>query len=117
VILVCLGVWIYAGIVVPHLRPKLKPIAAKIEAAVPESEQLYAVDPDYEPFLFYVHRPILYVSQIADLPKSARYFLVRSENEPAAMQAGQSLSGAPRRVLSIQDYRQWRISLFVVAGK
>ena len=47
---------LYAVAVVPVLqrRAKVRPIAAQIDALVPESEPLYAVDPDYQPFLFYI---------------------------------------------------------------
>ncbi len=114
VVLMCVGVWIYAFGIVPRLRPKLKPIAAKIEAVIPRGERLYAVDPDYEPFLFYVHRPISYVSRVEDLPRDTHYFLVRPENEDRASRAGEWLSGPAQRVLSIRDYRQWRTSLFIV---
>src|SRR5947207_13119550 len=45
----CACLCIYAVAIVPRLqgRQKVKPIAAQIEAVVPESERLYAVAPDY----------------------------------------------------------------------
>ncbi len=56
--------------VVPALqrRAKVKPIAAQIDALVPSSEPLYAVDPDYQPFLFYMRSRLVYVSRVDDLP-------------------------------------------------
>jgi hypothetical protein len=75
---------------------------------------LYAVDPDFQPFLFYVRAPLRYVREINDLPKEARYFLVRPENEEAAELARQWLPAHPRRVLSVEDYRHWKTSLFSV---
>jgi 4-amino-4-deoxy-L-arabinose transferase-like glycosyltransferase len=112
----CACVCIYAVAIVPRLqaRQKVKTIAARIEAVVPGSERLYAVDPDYQPFLFYVRRPIVYVSRVADLPGNARYFLVQPNNEGAAETAQQWLPTSPRRVLSIQDYRDRRTFLFAV---
>jgi 4-amino-4-deoxy-L-arabinose transferase-like glycosyltransferase len=112
----CAAVCLYALAIVPRLqaRQKVKPIAARIESVVPESERLYAVDPDYQPFLFYVRRPIVYVSRVIDLPRDTSYFLVQPNNENAAETARQWLPVSPRRVLSIQDYRGRRVSVFAV---
>jgi hypothetical protein len=101
---------------VPRLqaRQKIKPIAVKIEAVIPGQERLYAVDPDYQPFLFYVRRPIVYVSRVADLPSNARYFLVQPANERDVETSRQWLPMYPRRVLSIQDYRGRRVSVFAI---
>ena len=112
----CVCLCIYALFIIPRLqsRQKLKPIAAQIEAAVPESERLFAVDPDYQPFLFYVHRSIVYASNVEELPADARYFLVQPENEHAAETARQWLPISPHRIASIKDYRGKMISLFAV---
>jgi 4-amino-4-deoxy-L-arabinose transferase-like glycosyltransferase len=112
----CAAVCIYAVAIVPRLqaRQKVKPIAARIEAVVPGSERLYAVDPDYQPFLFYVRRPIVYVSRVVDLPSDASYFLVQPDNESSAETARQWQPAFPRRVLSIQDYRGRRVSVFAI---
>ncbi len=74
---------LYAVAVVPALqgRAKVRPIAAQIDALVPESEPLYAVDPDYQPFLFYIRSRLIYVSRVDDLPLSARYVLIQPEKE------------------------------------
>jgi 4-amino-4-deoxy-L-arabinose transferase-like glycosyltransferase len=112
----CAALCLYAVAIVPRLqaRQKVKPIAARIEAVVPQSERLYAVDPDYQPFLFYVRRPIVYVSRVVDLPGDTSYFLVQPDNENAAVTARQWLPARPHRVLSIQDYRGRRVSVFAV---
>lgn len=109
----CVAIWIYAFAIIPRLHPRVRPIAAKIEKIVPESERLYAIDPNYQPFLFYVRRPIVYVSSARDLPGDARFFLVQSDEQDAALSA-RKWPRPPTRVLSIQDYRGWRVSLFVV---
>jgi 4-amino-4-deoxy-L-arabinose transferase-like glycosyltransferase len=116
VVATCAAVCVYAFAIVPRLqaRQKVKPIAARIEAVVPGSERLYAVDPDYQPFLFYVRRPIVYVSRVVDLPGDASYFLVQPDNESAAERARQWQPAFPRRVLSIQDYRGKRVSVFAI---
>ncbi len=102
---------IYSLAIIPVLqrREKIRPIAAQLAAAIPPNESLYAVDPDYQPFLFYLPRPIVYVSKVADLPRAARYLLVQPANEKAAEEshalgtatrgadpADQRLSGTPR---------------------
>lgn len=112
----CAAVCVYAVAIVPRLqaRQKVKTIAARIEAVVPESERLYAVDPDYQPFLFYVRRPIVYVSRVVDLPGDASYFLVQPDNESSAETARQWQPAFPLRVLSIQDYRGKRVSVFAI---
>ncbi len=112
----CAAVCVYALAIVPRLqaRQKVKTIAARIEAVVPGSERLYAVDPDYQPFLFYVRRPIVYVSRVVDLPGDTSYFLVQPDNESLAETARQWLPAFPRRVLSIQDYRGKRVSVFAI---
>ena len=112
----CVCVCIYAMAIAPRLqaRQKIKPIAVKIEAVIPGQERLYAVDPDYQPFLFYVRRPIVYVSRVADLPSNARYFLVQPANERDVETSRQWLPMYPRRVLSIQDYRGKRVSVFAI---
>ena len=71
--------------------------------------------PDYQPFLFYVRRPIVYVSRVVDLPGDAsHYFLVQPDNESSAETARQWQPASPRRVLSIQDYRGRRVSVFAI---
>jgi 4-amino-4-deoxy-L-arabinose transferase-like glycosyltransferase len=115
----CAAVCLYALAIVPRLqvRQKIKPIAARIEAVVPASERLYAVDPDYQPSLFYVRRPIVYVSRVIDLPGDTSYFLVQPDKENAAETARQWLPMVPRRILSIQDYRSRRISIFAIGKR
>ena len=103
---------------VPHLqqRQKVKNIAAQIDAVVPASEWIYAVNPDYQPFLFYVQRPLRYVGAIDQLPLNTRFFLVRPANEAAANNAPQ-FSPRPQPILRINDYRDWRTILFVVPAQ
>ncbi|MEP6956723.1 MAG: glycosyltransferase family 39 protein, partial [Chthoniobacterales bacterium] len=58
-LLACVGIAIYALALVPHLskRAKIRNIAAQINVTLPPGEPLYAIDPDYQPFLFYVRDP------------------------------------------------------------
>jgi hypothetical protein len=108
-VLLCL----YAIAAVPALqrRVKLKPIAAKIDGFVPKGETLYALDPDYQPFLFYVRSRLAYVSSLQEAPISARYLLVRSEREAELMQSGRWLPLRPRRIEEFTDYRNHTVVL------
>jgi len=111
-----LALLIYAFAVVPRLQQhqKVKLIAAKINAIVPESECLYAVDPDYQPFLFYVRSRVAYLSRIRDLPPQAHYFLVQPPNEHAAEISDQWRPLRARPVLHIEDYRNRQTVLFAI---
>ena len=104
------AVCLYATVLVPKLqtRQKIKTIAAQIETAVPPGETLYAVDPDYQPFLFYVRRPLKYVDRVDELPRETRFFLLRARDEAAAGQTTQFAPRHPQVVLRIQDYRNWK---------
>ena len=49
------------------------------------------MNPDFQPFLFYVHRPLSYVDRIDELPATTNFFLVRSEKEKDALTTKQFL--------------------------
>jgi 4-amino-4-deoxy-L-arabinose transferase-like glycosyltransferase len=115
-IVTAIALGVYAVAIVPKLqsRQKIKPIAAKIEAVIPPGERLYAVNPDYQPFLFYLRRPLTYVDRISELPPEAHFFLVRPDKESSAEGAPQFYPRRARPVLRIEDYRKWKSILFVV---
>jgi 4-amino-4-deoxy-L-arabinose transferase-like glycosyltransferase len=99
-------VLLYAFAIVPYLqtRQQLKTIAAKIDHLIPPSENLYAVDPDYQPILFYVERKLIYVGNLDELPSEAHFFLVQPGLEHAAL-------GRASVALRIKDYREREIIL------
>ena len=104
---------VYAGAVVPSLqgRSKVKPIAAQIDHLIPDSEPLYALDPDFQPFLFYVRSRLIYVSRLEDVPTTARYLLVQPPREREVLE---SERWSPRRAQAIQritDYRKHTVIL------
>ena len=110
-VVIAAGLMIYAVAIVPQLQhlQKVKTIARQIDAVVSPGATLDAVDPDYQPFLFYVQAPLRYRHQVADLPPDARFVLVR----PA--QRVQLESARPARaVLSIRDYRGQESTLYRV---
>ncbi|MGI8480472.1 MAG: ArnT family glycosyltransferase [Chthoniobacterales bacterium] len=108
---------IFALAVVPQLqgREKVKPIAAQIDAAIPVGEPLYAVDPDYQPFLFYTRGPIVYASRLDELPRKARYLLVQSGKEQEVASSELWSPSRPRPVLRLTDYRDRAVVLFEIA--
>jgi hypothetical protein len=92
----------------------VKPIAAQIDALVPNSEPLYAVDPDYQPFLFYMRSRLIYVSRVEEAPRNARYLLVQPEKE---LQVVTSEHWAPlhaRPILTVSDYRKRTVILLKI---
>jgi 4-amino-4-deoxy-L-arabinose transferase-like glycosyltransferase len=107
---------LYAIAVVPALqrRSKVKPIAAQIDALVPKSEPLYAVDPDYQPFLFYVRSRLVYVSRVDDLPPGARYLLIQPEKERQVVESERWAPLHARPLFTVTDHRKRTVILLKV---
>lgn len=99
---------LHAVAVVPLLqqRSKVRPIAAQIDALVPESEPLYAVDPDYQPFLFYIKARLVYVSSVDELPLAARYLLIQLERKEQVLETERWAPLHARPILTVTDYRK-----------
>ena len=97
-----------------HSREKVKNIADQINAVVPPRETFYAVDPNYQPFFFYMHAPVRYVGSLTELPYETNYFVTRPVLET---EAGQSEQWAPRHahsILKVKDYRHQTMVVFRV---
>jgi 4-amino-4-deoxy-L-arabinose transferase-like glycosyltransferase len=112
-----IAIGLYTVAVVPLLqrRSKVKSIAAQIDGLVPNSESLYAVDPDYQPFLFYTRSRLVYVSRIDDLPLSARYLLIQPEKEQQIMESERWAPLHARPILTMTDYRKRTVILAKVS--
>jgi 4-amino-4-deoxy-L-arabinose transferase-like glycosyltransferase len=108
-LLLCL----YAAAVVPALqrRSKVKPIAAQIDRLIPHSESLYAVDPDYQPFLFYVRSRLVYVNRLDEVPTTARYFLVQPEREREILESERWSPLRAHPIQRVTDYRKHTVVL------
>jgi 4-amino-4-deoxy-L-arabinose transferase-like glycosyltransferase len=115
-IVIAAGVCIYGVAIVPLLqtREKVRNVARAIDAAVPAGERLYVVDPEYQPWLFYVRSPFSYASSVAALPADARYFLVQGRDEPDALQSARWQT-PPREISRVTDYRRKTVILFAVS--
>ena len=104
---------LYALGVVPILqrRSKVKPLATQIDAAVPSSETLYAIDPDFQPLFFYIRSRVVYLSQLADVPLNARYLLVQTDRQREVMESERWLPLRALPVLTVTDYRKRSVIL------
>jgi 4-amino-4-deoxy-L-arabinose transferase-like glycosyltransferase len=107
---------IYSLAIIPFLqrRAKVRPIGKQITALIPPNEKLFAVDPDYQPFLFYVQRPIVYVNHVDELPQETRFILVQPQREADAEEKELWLPRRARPVLKIKDYRGHHVILLEV---
>jgi 4-amino-4-deoxy-L-arabinose transferase-like glycosyltransferase len=109
---------IYGLAVVPQLqgRAKVKPLAARIDRRVPEGELLYALDPDYQPFLFYLRNRVIYVNRLEEVPVNAHYLLIQPERQREVLESKRWLPARPQGVERITDYRN-RSVVLVQLGK
>jgi len=96
-------------------RQQVKIAAAEINALVPQSETLYAVNPDYQPVFFYVKASVRYVSSLKTLPHDVRYFVVRNKNEVEAVAATDWAPLRARPIARVRDYSKREMVLFKVA--
>jgi len=95
-------------------RQQVKKAAAEINAIVPASETLYAVNPDYQPVFFYVKAPLSYTTEITKLPANTHYFLVRTENEQEAITTQKWTPRWAHQLARINDFHKREMILFEV---
>jgi hypothetical protein len=107
---------VYAVAIVPrvHRRQDVKKLAAQIDAAIPPSEPLYALDPNYQPIFFYLRSKLVYASEIVDLPTEATYLLVRPEREEEVMESNRWAPRRPHLISRFTDYRKESILLLKI---
>jgi 4-amino-4-deoxy-L-arabinose transferase-like glycosyltransferase len=107
---------LYAAAVIPVLqqRSKVKPIAAQIDGLVPDSEPLYALDPDFQPFLFYVRSRLVYVNRLEEVPTSARYLLVQPPREREVLESERWSPLRAQELARVTDYRKQTVVLMRV---
>jgi 4-amino-4-deoxy-L-arabinose transferase-like glycosyltransferase len=87
-------------------HPKVRPIAAKVNAVVPAGEPLFAVQPLFQPYLFYVHSPIHYVNTVDEVPRDAHFFITGPTARAKVDQSEAEL------VLETPEYRGHSTALF-----
>ena len=112
------AIFVYAVALVPFLRKreKVRNIAAQIQSGIPAGERLYAVDPEYQPFLFYIRSPLSYVARIGDLPADARFFVVEAKKEKDVVASQRWGSQRPREISRVTDYRRKTVILYAIDG-
>src|SRR3989454_2521602 len=116
VVLACLAMWTYAIAVVPKMdrRQRIKRLAKQVESMIPQSETVYALDPNYQPIFFYMRSKLVYASQIDEVPTDARYLLVRPEREQEVMESKRWAPRQPHRIMRSTDYRKESILLLKI---
>ncbi len=69
----------YSLVITPRmsLRDHLRPVGRKVAAEVPPNTLISVIDPGYEASLFYVDRPMRFVSSVKEVPRDAHYALAR----------------------------------------
>ena len=93
---------------------KIRSLAAQINSAIPPGERLYAVNPRWQPYFFYVHAPITYLKTLDELPADAHYFLVTPENLQKVETSQRWGSSRPRLLAWTKKYRGEESILFVL---
>jgi 4-amino-4-deoxy-L-arabinose transferase-like glycosyltransferase len=114
---ICMLLYSVAMATVPKLqerRQRVKRLAAQIDAEVPRSESLFALDPNYQPIFFYVRSKLVYASEVNDLPRDAVYLLVRPEREQEVIESGRWVPRRPHRMFRMTDYRHESIFLLKI---
>jgi hypothetical protein len=98
----------------PNKQQKVRSVAEKVNAVVPATETLYAINPGYQPFLFYIRARVKYLDRVADLPSSAHYFFVRKQGEEEVMR--KEHGPKPTLLTRVTDYREETIAVFTIGG-
>jgi 4-amino-4-deoxy-L-arabinose transferase-like glycosyltransferase len=115
-VLIACAMCVYAVASVPFLRQreKVRSIAHRIDAIVPSSAAIYAIDPQYQPYLFYVRAPLHYVNDVADVPSDARFVLAQPTVFAAVESSTHWLPRHALLVMPIKDYRERETALFAI---
>lgn len=115
---------IFAGLAFPfrsatflHNRPKVTVIAAKMNALLPRGETLFAVNPLFQPYLFYMHTPVRYVNRIDELPADTHFFIALPTERAAAEQSERWAPARVRYVTTTAEYRGHATALFEVVRR
>ena len=108
--------FVYGLVLVPQLesRSKVRPLAAQIDGLVPDSEPLYALDPDFQPFLFYVRSRLVYINRLEEVPTTARYLLVQPAREREVVESERWAPLRAEPITRVTDYRKQTVVLMRV---
>lgn len=95
-------------------RARVKPIAAAVNAALPAGATLYAVNPLFQPYLFYIRAPIRYVRTLSELPPDARDFITLPTERGRVESETRWAPARPRLRVATPEYRGHATLLFHV---
>jgi 4-amino-4-deoxy-L-arabinose transferase-like glycosyltransferase len=95
---------------------RIKPIAAQVNALVPSDQRLYAIDPEFQPYLFYVRAPITYLDNLDEMPWDAHYFLIQPRHRRKFENNPRWADLRPQLLLRTPSYRSKESLLFEVAS-
>ena len=93
---------------------RIKPIAGEINALLPSEQRLYAIDPDFQPYLFYVRAPITYLTTLGELPADAHYFLIQLRHQRKFESNPRWATLRPKLLAHISSYRNKESLLFAI---
>lgn len=96
-------------------HPGYDRIAQPVNAFVPSSETLYALHPNYQPFLFYVRAPVRYANTLEDVPVSA-HFLIVAPNFQHEVESSSRWSQRPQFLLRTIGVRGRETLLYRLSG-
>ena len=116
IMITCAAMIVFSLFIVPHLqkRQKIKNNGAQINAVVPATETLVALNPQYQPYLFYVRASLRYVSDATELPTDARYILAQRRDASDIEASTRWLPRHARNILQIKDYRGHETTVYRV---
>ncbi|MDQ6861585.1 MAG: hypothetical protein M3032_10590, partial [Verrucomicrobiota bacterium] len=87
-------------------RPKLKARAAQINQHVTPNDLVYVWNPDFQPYLLYVHAPIRYLHSLSELPPDARYLITSSDGWKSMQEDPRWAASLPEVVQETESYRE-----------
>jgi len=93
---------------------RIKPIAAQINALLPSDQRLYAIDPDFQPYLFYVRAPITYLITLDELPADAHYLLIQPRHQRKFESNPRWTALRPKLLAHTPSYRSKESMLFAI---
>jgi hypothetical protein len=92
----------------------IKPIAEQINALLPSDQRLYAIDPDFQPYLFYVRAPITYLTTLDELPTDAHYFVIQPRHQRKFEANPRWAALRPKLLTHTPSYRKKESLLFAI---
>lgn len=118
----CIALGVLAAMIIFPLRSitflkrheRIKPIAAQINSLVPADQRIYAINPPYQPYLFYVRAKVVYLESLRELPADARFLLVPSSYQTEMATEPRWANFPPKLLAQTCVYRKRDTMLFAI---